>query len=282
MLSQKNAVITGGTRSIGLAIAQELTMQGAKVVICSRTKSELQQALKILNQQNRVAFGIICDVAKLSDCKRLIRYALKKLGKIDILINNAGIYGPIGSIDSVDLSHWHKTLEINLMGMVYCSSLVIPLMDKQGEGKIINLCGAGVGGNKTMPNFTAYFTSKFAVCGFSEVLSDEVKEKNIQVNAISPGAVNTYLNEHLIKQGPKKAGREIYDQALKQKKEGGTSAQLGAKLVSYLCSNESDHISGRLLSAKWNSPEELKKVKKITKNLYKLRRVDEEFVYEKK
>lgn len=282
MLSKKNVVITGGARGIGLSIAQELTLQGAKVVICSRTKSELQQTLKILNEHTEVAFGIICDISQLKDCKRLIRYALKKLRKIDILINNAGIYGPIGPIDRIDLSQWHKTIEINLMGMVYCSSLVIPSMIKQGGGKIINLCGAGVGGNKTMPNFTAYFTSKFAVCGFSEVLSDEVKEKNIQVNSISPGAVNTYLNEYLIKQGPKKAGREIYDQALKRKKEGGTPAQLGVKLVSYLCSNESDHISGRLLSAKWNSPEELKKVKKITKNLYKLRRVDEEFVYEKK
>ncbi len=281
MLSKKNAVITGGARGIGFAIAQGLVSEGARTVICSRTQSELKQALDILNTEGQKAFGITCDVSKLTDCKRLIRFAKKKLGRIDILVNNAGIYGPIGSIEKIDLNHWHKTLEINLMGMVYCSSLVIPLMEQNGGGKIINLCGAGVGGNKTMPNFTAYFTSKFAVAGFSEALADELKEKNIQVNSISPGAVNTFLNEYLIKQGPEKSGLEMYEKALKQKQEGGIFPQIAAKLIIFLASNEADHISGRLLSSKWNPPEKLKSNKNFTKNLFKLRRIDQELFYEK-
>lgn len=246
MLQNKSAVITGGARGIGLSIAEEFVKLGAKVVICSRTKSDIQKVLKVLNIKDKVAFGRVCDISKYEDCKDLIKFAKSSLGKIDVLINNAGIYGPIGQLDKIDLNYWHKTLEINLMGMIYCSSLIIPLMDKNGGGKIINLCGAGVGENKTMPNFTAYFTSKFAVAGFSEVLADELKGKNIQVNSISPGAVNTSLNEYLIKQGPKKSGREMYDIALKQKKEGGTPPQLAAKLIVYLASDEADHISGRL------------------------------------
>lgn len=281
MLPKKNAVITGGARGIGFAIAQGLVSEGARTVICSRTQSELKQALDILNTEGQKAFGITCDVSKLTDCKKLIRFAKKNLGRIDILVNNAGIYGPIGSIEKIDLNHWHKTLEINLMGMVYCSSLVIPLMKQNGGGKIINLCGAGVGGTKTMPNFTAYFTSKFAVAGFSEALSDELKRENIQVNSISPGAVNTFLNEYLIKQGPEKSGLEMYEQALKQKQGGGISPQIAAKLVIYLASNETDHISGRLLSSKWNPPEKLKSIKNFTKNLFKLRRIDQELFYEK-
>ena len=132
-----------------------------------------------------------------------------------------------------------------------------------------------------MPRFTSYFTSKFALAGFSEVLADELSEKNIQVNSISPGAVNTFLNKYLIKQGPKKSGREMYEQALKQKKEGGTPPQIAANLVAYLASDEANHISGRLLSAKWNPPEKLKRIKGFTRNLFRLRRVDQELFYEK-
>lgn len=280
MLQNKSAIVTGGSRGIGFAIAQELISQGALVVICSRTKDELEKALKILNK-NKTVFGITCDISKFSDCKKLIKFAKRKLNNIDILINNAGIYGPIGPFEELSMRNWHKALEINLMGMVYCSSLVIPEMLKKGRGKIINLCGAGVGSSKTMPNFTSYFTSKFAVAGFSEVLADEFQEKNIQVNAISPGAVNTYLNEYLIKQGPKKSGREMYDIALKQKRGGGTPPQVAAKLVAYLSSDQANHISGRLLSAKWNPPEKLKNIKNFSRNLFKLRRIDQELFYEK-
>lgn len=281
MLSGRGAVVTGGVRGIGFAIVQELISQDARVVICSRTESEVQKTLKILNKKGKFAFGIVCDVSKLSDCKKLINFAKKKLKKIDILVNNAGIYGPIGSFEKVNLKDWQKTLQINLMGMVYCSYLVIPLMEKNGGGKIINLCGAGVGGDKTMPNFSAYFTSKFAIAGFSEVLADELKEKNIQVNAISPGAVNTYLNKYLIKQGPQMSGKEIYENALRQQKEGGTPPELAAQLVAYLSSDKADHASGRLLSAKWNPPEKLKNIKKFSHNLYKLRKIDNEIFYEK-
>lgn len=281
-LRNKCVVVTGGSRGIGFTIAQQFINEGSEVVICSRSKQELQKALQILNKDNIVAFGKVCDVSNLSDCKKLIKFAKDKLKKIDILVNNAGVYGPIGPLQKIDLNEWHKALEINLLGVVYCSHLVIPVMEKNGGGKIINLCGAGVGGNKTMSNFTSYFTSKFAIAGFSEVLSDELREKNIQVNSISPGAVNTYLNEYLIKQGPKKSGREMYEQAIRAKEEGGTPPISAAKLVTFLASNNSDNISGRLLSAKWNPPESLRKVKKISGNLYKLRRIDQELFYEKK
>lgn len=278
-LKGKCAIVTGGVRGIGLAIAEEFIKQGAKVIICSRTKSDLKKALKKLNTKNTVAFGITCDVSKFINCKKLIKFAKKKLNKIDILVNNAGVYGPIGLFEKLNLKDWQKAFQINFMGMLQCSFLTIPLM-KRG-GKIINLCGAGVGGNRTMPRFSSYFSSKFAIAGFSEVLADELKEKNIQVNSISPGAVNTYLNEYLIKQGREKSGDEMFEQALKQKKEGGTPPDLAAKLVVFLASSQSNHISGKLLSAKWNPPEKLKK-DKFTNNLYKLRRIDQELYYEKK
>lgn len=284
ILTGKTAIVTGGARGIGFAIAQELIKEDAKVVICSRTKSDLQKALEDLNKITdtsikKVAFGIVADVSKLSDCQKLIKFASRNFNKkIDILVNNAGIYGPIGPFEKIDLNHWKQTIDINLMGMVYCSYLTVPFMKK--GGKIINLCGSGVGGSKTRPNFSAYFTSKSAVAGFTEVLAEELKEKNIQVNSISPGAVNTYLNEYLIKQGLKKSGKQFFEEALRQKKEGGTSPKLAAKLIIFLSSSHSKDISGRLLSAKWESSKKLKKLK-LSNNLYKLRRIDQELFYEK-
>lgn len=281
MLSNKTAIITGGARGIGFAIAKELVNQGVKVVVCSRTKLDLDKALKLLNTKEEVAFGMICDVSSMSDCKGLITFAQKKLGMIDILINNAGVYGPIGSFEKINIEDFKKTIEINLIGMVYCSYLVIPIMKNNGSGKIINVCGAGVGGG-TLPKFTAYFTSKFAVAGFTEVLSDELREENIQVNAISPGPVNTYLNKYLIEQGPRKSGEEMYKNAIRQQKEGGVSPELTSKLVAYLVSSDANHITGRLLSARWNPSERLKVVKDFNNSLFKLRKINEEKYYEKK
>ncbi len=280
-LKGKNAIITGGSRGIGFSISQQLVSEGAKVVICSRTKSDLKKALKLLNEKETVAYGKVCDISKLSGCKKLIKFSQGKLNRIDILVNNAGIYGPIGPFEKTDLKFWRKTIEINLLGMVYLTHLIIPLMKKIGSGKIINLCGGGVGGSNVKPRISAYFTSKIAIAGFSEALAEELKDVNIQVNSISPGAANTYLNDYLLKQGPIKAGKEFYEQSLKQKKEGGTPLEFASQLVAFLASTRSDHISGRLLSAKWNPPNELKNIK-FNQSLYKLRRIDQQSYYEKK
>src|SRR3989344_2715949 len=102
LLNDKNIIITGGARGIGFSIAQELVKNGAKVVICSRTKSDLQKALLILNQKDKVAYGIVADVSKFKDSERLIKFAKSKLGGVDILVNNAGIFGPVGLLETND------------------------------------------------------------------------------------------------------------------------------------------------------------------------------------
>lgn len=281
MLAGKSAIITGGTRGIGFTIAKELVNQGANIVICSRTKTELQSALFFLNKKQKKAFGITIDVSKYNQCKKLVDFALSRLETINILVNNAGIYGPIGPLEENNHELWFKTIEVNLMSMVYCSKLVIPFMKKNRWGKIINLCGSGVGGINTLPRFSAYFTSKTAIAGLTEVLAEELKDDNIQVNCVSPGAVNTYLTDYLIKQGPQKAGKSMYNHALEQKKTGGTPPELVAKLVSFLSSKNSNHITGRFLSAKWNPIDKLQRNNKLSKNIFKLRRIDHQLFYEK-
>lgn len=281
MLSGKKAIVTGGARGIGLAITKELVKQGVKVVICSRTPKELENAVRELSAAKRNVYAFVADVSDKADCNKLIDFSNHVLGGIDILVNNAGIYGPIGPLEENSFDLWSKTIQINLLGTVYLSREVLPIMKKCGSGKIINLCGSGVGGPKSLPQFSAYFTSKIAVAGFTESLAEELKNYNIQVNCVSPGGVYTKLTDYLLNAGPKNAGQEIYEDALKQKRNGGTPAQLVAKLVVFLSSGKSDRITGRFLSAKWDNIEKLAKKNKLSANIFRLRRIDNILFYEK-
>lgn len=282
MLSGKKAIVTGGARGIGLAITKELIKQGVTVVICSRTERELKKTAEKLNTAKRNVYDFVADVSNNNNCKNLIEFSKRVLGNIDILVNNAGIYGPIGALEENDLSFWSETMQVNLLGAVYLSHLAIPIMKKNGGGKIINLAGSGVGGSKSLPRFSAYFTSKIAIAGFTESLAEELKNYNIQVNCVSPGGVNTKLTDYLINCGQQKVGQEMYESALSQKRSGGTPVKLVAKLVAFLSSNKSDHITGRFLSAKWDNIEKLAKDVKLSANIYRLRRIDDILFYEKK
>ncbi len=282
MLAGKKAVVTGGARGIGLAITRELIKQGVTVVICSRTPNELKKAARELNAARKNVYDFVADVSDKHHCNKLIDFSHRILGGIDILVNNAGIYGPIGPLEENDIDLWLKTIQVNLLGTVYLSRAVLPIMKKNGRGKIINIIGSGVGGPKSLPRFSAYFSSKIAVAGFTESLSEELKNYNIQVNCVSPGGVYTKLTDYLINAGSKKAGQDIYEDALKQKRSGGTQPELVAKLVAFLSSDKSNHISGRILSAKWDNIEKLAKDVKLSANIYKLRRIDDILFYEKK
>lgn len=279
-LKNKTAIVTGGARGVGKAIVEKFIFEGMRVVICSRSEKELKEAVAELDPTGKSLFYITCDVSNYDECQKLINFAITKLKKIDVLVNNAGIYGPIGLVDTNSPKDWLKTIEINLMGTVYCTQLVLKQMKRQKSGKIINLAGAGIGGKKPLGRFSAYYTSKGAVAAFTEVVASEVEEFNLQVNCISPGAINTYFTDYLLAQDPKKAG-PMYEQAKKQKATGGDSPKLGADLAAFLASDESNNVTGKILSAKWDNKESLKKLGLKDKNKYTLRRIDEEFFGEK-
>ncbi len=281
LLKDKTALITGGARGIGKAITKQLLKDGASVLICSRKKVELQSTVKELDPSGRKLFYFVADVSNLKSCKKLFEYARKLFNHLDILVNNAGIYGPIGLLEKSSSEEWTKTIDINLQGTVHCTQLALPLMKKQKKGKIINLAGAGIGGQRPLSRFSAYYTSKAAVAAFTEVIAAEVLEDNIQVNCISPGAINTYFVDYLLSQGPLRAGA-MYEQALETKKTGGDSPDIAAALVSFLASDTSNNVTGKILSAKWDKIITLKKLTSKNKNLYTLRRIDEELFSEKK
>lgn len=281
ILAGRKAIITGGARGIGKAITKQLLKDGASVLICSRNKKELENTCKELDPSGKKLFFFVADVSTYADCSKLFKYSEKLFNKLDILVNNAGIYGPIGLLEVNPPEEWAKTIQINLLGTVYCTKLALPQMKKQKRGKIINLAGAGVGGQKPLGRFSAYYTSKAAVAAFTEVIASEVLEDNIQVNCISPGAINTYFVDYLLSQDPEQSG-PMYDQALETKRTGGDSLEPAAKLVSFLSSDESRNVTGKILSAKWDKIQAFKKLTKENRNLFTLRRIDEELFSENK
>lgn len=281
MLEGKVAIVTGGSRGIGFAIANKLTEIGAEVIICSRNQGQLNEAVSNLSTPTKSAFGIVADVSQFEDCQKLIDFAYSKRERINILVNNAGIFGPVGLLETNDPESWKEVLAVNILGGVYCSKLVIPYMKKQGSGKIINLAGAGVGGPNSHPRFSGYYTSKAAIVGFTETLAEELKEDNIQVNAIAPGAVASELQFGLLKMDKSLVGEKMYQTAQQLLKQGGVPPELVAKLVAFLAQEEANHITGRLLSAKWDLIEELAEVERFTQNRYRLRRIDNKKFYEK-
>lgn len=282
MLKERTAIVTGGSRGIGFAIAKELASLGADVVICSRTEGQVNDAVDKLASEGKRVFGIVADVSQFGDCQKLIAFAYSQTGRIDILINNAGVFGPIGLLETNDPEGWKDVLAINILGVVYCSKLAIPYMKKQGSGKIINLAGAGVGGPNPLPRFSAYYTTKTAIAGFTQTLAAELAPHNIQVNAISPGAVASELTLGLLRLDRSVVGEEMYQTSQQLQEQGGTPPELAAALVAFLASERSDHITGRLLSAKWDLIEELDKVDTFTSNQYRLRRIDNRMFLEKK
>lgn len=280
MFKGKTAIVTGGARGIGFAIAKELASLGAQVVICSRTEEQVKSAVNSLSTDGKRAFGITADVSKFGDCQKLVDFAVSQTGKIDILVNNAGIFGPVGLLEMNDPEAWVNVLGVNILGVVYCSKLVIPYMKKQGYGKIVSISGAGIGGPKPLPRFSSYYTTKGAIACFTEVLAAELQEFNIQVNAIAPGAVASELTLGLLKLDKAEVGEDMYEMSRQLEEKGGTPPEIAAKLIAFLASGESDHVTGRLFSAKWDPIEGLKKADDLGANKYRLRRVDGVMIFE--
>ena len=187
-LKDKAAIVTGGTKGIGFAIAEELVKGGADVVVCGRKREDVQAAAEKLVQFGRVE-AVSCDVRDENHIKMLIDYCVETFGGIDILINNAGI-GYFGkTVEQTSAAEFRQTLETNLFGVFHACHHAIPHMKRRGGGYIINI--SSLAGQNPHPGMAAYNASKFGLNGFSEALMQEVRQENIKVSYICPGSVNT-------------------------------------------------------------------------------------------
>jgi 3-oxoacyl-[acyl-carrier protein] reductase len=184
-LSNKSALVTGGTKGIGRAIAESLIKAGARVTITARNEDELKAAVSQLNAIGPgKATGHVCDVRDYLQVKSVFA----NLDSLDILINNAGV-GIFASVESMSVEDFHAVLETNVFGVFYCCHEAIPLMKKRGGGYILNI--SSLAGANPHAEMAAYNASKFALNGFSEALMQEVRHDGIKVSYIMPGSVNT-------------------------------------------------------------------------------------------
>jgi NAD(P)-dependent dehydrogenase (short-subunit alcohol dehydrogenase family) len=189
-LNGKIAVVTGGTKGIGYAIAESLLRGGAKVFVCGRSESDLAAALLTLRAYGEID-GVAADVRDENDVRKLLTACESRYGGLDILVNNAGI-GIIGkTVEEMSGDEFRQTLETNLFGVFYACHHAIPMMKRRGGGYIINI--SSLAGQNAHPRMAAYNASKFGLNGFSEALMQEVRADNIKLSYICPGSVNTYF-----------------------------------------------------------------------------------------
>jgi NAD(P)-dependent dehydrogenase (short-subunit alcohol dehydrogenase family) len=273
-LAGEVAIVTGGSRGIGLAIARALGAEGARVAIASRTIGELEKARESLEMERIEAWVRPTDVAREKEVATLVDEVLRHWGRIDLLVNNAGTIGAIGRLDESELSAWKAAIEVNLYGTMHACRGVLPHMRARGSGKIVNLAGGGVGGPSVAPRMSAYAASKAAIAQFTEALAREVATDGIQVNAVAPGAVVTEMTSAILAAGADRAGSQLYESTLQHHKHGGERPELAARLVVWLASKESGVLTGKLLSAKWDDVGSIDVDAANRSSQYTLRRID--------
>ena len=228
-LEDKVALITGGGRGIGKAVATAYARAGAKLALCARTASELEQSVSELRALKTEAQGWICDVSLEEPVKRFVAGAYEKFGRIDVLVNNAGVMTRPVPMTELDIRKWDYTMAVNLRGPFLVTQAVLPIMMKQKSGSIINV--SSMIGRGAYANFIAYATSKWGLEGFSRTLAVEARSSNIRVNSIEPGYVATKLTGF-----------------------NGSKPDSVTDVFLYLASDESGGVTGKMLSSSsWKS-----------------------------
>jgi NAD(P)-dependent dehydrogenase (short-subunit alcohol dehydrogenase family) len=273
-LAGKRAVITGASQGLGQSIAKMFAKEGADVLICARSAEDLRLAEEQIRAEARGKVAAkSANIAMEADVRGLVEDAADKFGGLDILVCNAGIYGPKGPIDELDWTSWVEAIQINLLGTVLCCRLFLPLLKQSRRGKIILLSGGGA--TKPLPFLSAYATSKAGVVRFGETLAGELAGCGIDVNSVAPGALNTRMLQEVLDAGPDKVGPAFYRAAIEQREKGGTPLDAGANLCLYLASDESNGITGKLISATWDPWREFAKHREdlAKTDIYTLRRI---------
>ena len=194
-LSNKVAIVTGGAKGIGLASAECLIRQGADVMIVDWSEDAASAAVKSLSALSKGVDFVVADISKAADAEKAIRATVDRFGGVDILVNNAGIqtFGdPVTTTEEV----WDKTMDVNLKGHWLMSKYAIPEMLKRGKGSIVNV--SSVQGLASQRNVVAYSTSKHAMIGLTRSMAVDMASRNVRVNCVCPGTVNTPMIRSII------------------------------------------------------------------------------------
>ena len=275
-LKDKVALITGAGRGIGRAIAMAYAREGAQLALAARSLDELEETAQAAESLGAATCVIGVDVTDRAAVDEMARQALACFGRLDILVNNAGIVGPVGALEENDVESWLRTIQVNLVGTYLCCRAVIPALAAAGGGKIINLSGSG---STSAPyHLSAYGSSKAAIIRLTEILSLELADKNIQVNALGPGSIHTRMWEEITDRAQAAGDTELYEFGQQVTGGGGASIERAAELAVWLAGQASGDLSGRLVHAVTddfpNLPPRIPDI--MASDTYTLRRVEPE------
>ncbi len=236
------AVVTGAGRGLGRAFAQALAAAGASVGLIARSVDELAETAALIHGAGGQARAAAADVADAGAVRQSFASIEEAFGAVDVLVNNAGIGGPIGPLGHTDTEDWWRVMEVNLRGPMVCSAALVGGMMDRGRGRIINIASSPI----PIPHFSAYSTSKTALIRFTECLAAETKARGVFAFSVVPGTIRTAMSEHSMNspEGQKWLPwfRRIFDEGM------AVPADVPARLVVRLASGEADALTGLCLS----------------------------------
>jgi NADP-dependent 3-hydroxy acid dehydrogenase YdfG len=193
-LQGKVCLITGASSGIGEATALRLSEAGAAVALAARRQERLRSLAERIEGGGGRALVLAADVADEEQARDAVERTASELGRLDVLVNNAGVM-LLGPVAGADTSEWRRMVDVNLLGLLYCTHAALPLMGEQGSGHIVNI--SSVAGRTTRAGVAVYNATKWAVCAFSDALRQEVLHANVRVTVIEPGVVVTELGDHV-------------------------------------------------------------------------------------
>jgi NAD(P)-dependent dehydrogenase (short-subunit alcohol dehydrogenase family) len=241
VLQGKSAIITGGSKGIGKAIAQAFSEAGASVALAARSREELEQAAKEIEAAGGRALAVPTDVTDPEQVQQLIDRTVADLGTVDILVNNAGAAPFLSTLDQIRLEGFEKYFRLNFLGAVYCTKAVAPVLLAKGDGCVLNI--ASVAGFIASPGLTYYASAKAALINFTRTMAQEWAASRVRVNALAPGWIETDMNEPARQMMPE-FNRSVLD-SIPLGRWGTPEDVAGA--ATFLCSPAASFITGSVL-----------------------------------
>ena len=267
-LENLGVLVTGAGRGVGKRLAIGFAAAGARVGLLARSKAELDLAQLEIEHAGGVALRIRADVNDFEQMCAVVDRMRVQFGGVQVLICGAAVQGPIAPFVETAPKAWADVVHTNLLGVMNSCRAVLPHMIERRSGKIIVLSGGGA--VTARPNFSAYAASKAAVVRMAETVAEEVRDHNIQINCMSPGGTYTHMTDEILRAG-ERAGWKEQEEALNIRQTGGVPPEKQIQLALFLASEQSNHISGKVLHVN----DDWKKLKNagIHSEIYTLRRV---------
>ena len=239
-LQGKAAVVTGASRGIGAATAEELARQGVAVVLAARTKDEIEAVAKKIESDGGKASAVTCDVADYADVEKTVKHCKETYGSLDILVNNAGVIDPIARLAESDPAGWGQAVDINVKGVYHGLRAAIPVMEAQGHGVIVNISSGAA--SSALEGWSHYCATKAAVLMLTRCVDKEYRDKGIRVVGLSPGTVATDMQRAISASGINPVSQMDFSQHI--------PPEWPARAVAWLCTDEAREFDGGDFSLK--------------------------------